>query len=47
MVFIIGNFGTAQLMAQLPKINSTINETEINKALKEALNNGINKQASK
>jgi predicted aldo/keto reductase-like oxidoreductase len=47
MVFLIGNFGTAQLMAQLPKINSTINETEINKALKEALNNGINKQVSK
>jgi uncharacterized protein YaaQ len=34
-------------MAQLPKINSTISQTEISKGLKEALNNGITKQVTK
>lgn len=39
--------GTPKLMAQLPKINSTISQTEISKGLKEALNNGITKQVTK
>lgn len=39
--------GTPKLMAQLPKISSTISQTEISKGLKEALNNGITKQVTK
>jgi uncharacterized protein YaaQ len=46
LLLIIG-IGTPKLMAQLPKINSTISQTEISKGLKEALNNGITKQVTK
>lgn len=46
LLLIIG-IGTTKLMAQLPKINSTISLTEISKGLKEALNNGITKQVTK
>ncbi len=46
LLLIVG-IGTPKLMAQLPKINSTISQTEISKGLKEALNNGITKQVTK
>lgn len=46
LLLIVG-VGTPKLMAQLPKINSTISQTEISKGLKEALNNGITKQVTK
>jgi uncharacterized protein YaaQ len=46
-ILLIGGISTPKLMAQLPKINSTISQTEISKGLKEALNNGITKQVTK
>ena len=46
LLLIVG-VGTPKLMAQLPKINSKISQTEISKGLKEALNNGITKQVTK
>jgi uncharacterized protein YaaQ len=46
LLLIVG-IGTPKLMAQLPKINSTISQTEISKGLKEALKNGITKQVTK
>lgn len=46
LLLIVG-IGTPKLMAQLPKINSTISQTEISKGLKEALNKGITKQVTK
>jgi hypothetical protein len=46
-ILLIGGISTPKLMAQLPKINSTVSQTEISKGLKEALNNGITKQVTK
>lgn len=46
-ILFVGGFCTSKLMAQLPKINSSISQTEISKGLKEALNNGITKQVTK
>jgi uncharacterized protein YaaQ len=46
-ILFVGGFSTSKLMAQLPKINSSISQTEISKGLKEALNNGITKQVTK
>lgn len=37
----------SQVMAQLPKANTILSQTEIGNGLKEALNNGIAKQVSK
>ena len=46
-ILFVGGLSTPKLMAQLPKINSSISQTEISKGLKEALNNGITKQVTK
>ncbi len=42
----LGCFGVPTAVAQLPKITNPLSEIEISNGLKEALNNGINKQVS-